>query len=136
MPEDKIMGAAISFEVGQMQGLRNLVATPIEMGQQCPCTPRGEGKGWLGDELLTFTLPQAGSLQANSKAIVSRDANSSGQSQGGFSSGDLSVICSLSKQSPECVHDFILRCCLGHLPTYLHTYLLTSSYKVNALILL
>lgn len=69
MPEDKIMGAAISFEVGQMQGLRNLVATPIEMGQQCPCTPRGEGKGWLGDELLTFTLPQAGSCRPTARPL-------------------------------------------------------------------
>lgn len=71
---------------------------------------------WLGDELLAFTPPQAGSSWPTAR---SRDANSSRQSQDGFFSSDLSVTCSLSKQSPTYVHDFILSCCLRHLPTYL-----------------
>lgn len=71
---------------------------------------------WLGDELLAFGPPQAGSSWPTAR---SGDANSSRQSQDGFFSSDLSATCSLSKQSPKYVHDFILTCCLRHLPTYL-----------------
>ena len=111
------MGTAIFSGVGQMQGLRNLPPTPTEMVQQCPCILRGKGKGlwgWLvGRWAAGFHTSTGWLFQDNSKVIMSRDVNSLSQSQEDFFSSKLSVICSLSKQSPKCVHDFMLSHCLS-----------------------
>lgn len=127
------MGTAISFEVGQMQGLRDLPQTPTEMGQQCPCTHRSEGKGsWgllIGRWAAAFHTSTGWLFQANSKVIVSRDANSSIQNQEGFFNSDLSVIWLIEQIEPKICPWFYAKSLPEHLPTYcfLHSQVTCSS---------
>lgn len=93
------------FEVGHAS-FRNLISTLAEVGQQCPCNLRGEKKRIMKqtDWEMNCWLSHIYRLALPGKNIVSKDANWSSHSLDCFSSSEFSVICSLSKQNPKCVH--------------------------------
>lgn len=113
------VGTAVSSEVSHAS-FRSLVPTLAEMEQQCPCSHRGEKKRLMNQTVWEMSwLSHLYRLVLPGKNVVSKYANSSSHSPDCFSSSEFSIICSLSKQSPKCVHVLIPVHFLRLLPTHL-----------------